>query len=105
MNNVYDSVSVPDNEPTVVNGITVPQRAPYSFKGLTIWSTVDCNIEIRLNTDLIGGGCITGAQPVLSLDYNASPFGLDPGDVISVTATQISGAPVDVKSTLLVEQL
>jgi len=105
VDNVYDSVSVPSSAPTVVNGVTVPQRAPYSFKGLIIWSTVDCDIEIRKNTDLIGGGCLTGAVPVLFLDYHSSPFGLDPSDVISVTVTQVSGGAVLVKSTLLVEQL
>ncbi len=105
MNNVYGSVNVPSDSPTVVNGITVPQRAPYSFKGLIIWAAVDCDVEIRLNTDLIGGGCITGAQPVLFLDYHSSPFGLSPKDVISVTVEQISGNAEIVKSTLLVEQL
>lgn len=105
MNNIYGSASVPSGVPTVVNGVTVPQRAPYSFEGLIIWSTVDCNIEVRKNTELIGGGCITGAVPVLFLDYHASPFGLNPKDVVSITATQTSGASVLVKSTLLVRQL
>lgn len=105
MNNVYGSISVPSGVPTIVNGLTIPQRAPYSFKGLIIWSTVDCDIEVRKNTDLIGGGCLTGAIPVLFLDYHSSPFGLNPKDVVSVTVTQVSGGAALVKSTLLVEQL
>lgn len=105
MNNVYASVSVPGSTPTVVNGITVPERAPYSLKGILIWTDVNCDIEIKLNVDTIGGGCITGANPFLPIIFVDSPFGLNAGDVVSVLATHTDGSAHVVKSTLLVEQL
>ena len=105
MNNIYNTESVPGNTPTVVNGITIPKRAPYSLKGLIICSDIDCDIEIKLNVDTIAGGSITITNPVLFLDFNASPFGLDSRDVLSVVATHTDGSAHTVKSTLLVEQL
>lgn len=109
MNNVYSVVSVPSATPTVVNGLTVPQRAPYSLKGLIIWCEADMDIEIKLNVDTIGGGRVTGSQQTLFLDYSSSPFGLNPGDVVTVIATENADlTPPDtyvVRSTLLVEQL
>ena len=104
-NNVYNSVSVPGNNPTVINGITVPDRAPYSLKGLLVWTDIDCTIEIKLNVDTIGGGCVSGANPFLPIIFVDSSYGLNPGDVVSVLATHIDGASHTVKSTLLVEQL
>ena len=105
MNNVYGSISVPGSTPTVINGVTVPNRAPYSLKGILIWTDVDLDVEIRLNVDVIGGGCVTGAQPFLPIIFYDSPFGLCPGDVVTVTATHTDGTAHTVKSTLLVEQL
>lgn len=109
MNNVYSVVSVPAATPTVVNGITVPDRAPYSLKGLIIWSEADMDITIKLNVDTIGGGRITGANQTLHIDYSSSPFGLVHGDVVAVIATENSDltppASYMVYSTLLVEQM
>ena len=105
MNNVYGTVSVPGSTPTVVNGITVPERAPYSLKGLLIWTDIDCNVEIKLNVDTIGGGCITGAQPFVPIIFVDSPYGLNPGDVVSIIVTHTDSTAHTVKSTLLVEQL
>lgn len=109
MNNVYNVVSVPAATPTVVNGITVPDRAPYSLKGLIIWCEADMDIIVRLNVDTIGGGRITGANQTLFLDYSASPFGLQARDVVTVLATENGDltppATYLVYSTLLVEQL
>lgn len=109
MNNVYSAVSVPSATPTVVNGLTVPQRAPYSLKGLIVWCEADMDIEIKLNVDTIGGGRITGTDPNLFIDFSASPYGLNPGDVVTVIATENADltppASYIVRSTLLVEQL
>jgi len=109
MNNVYNSVSVPAATPTVINGITVPERAPYSLKGLIVWCEADMDIEIKLNVDTIGGGRLTGSQQTLHIDYSSSPFGLQAGDVVTVLATENSDltppATYTVQSTLLVEQL
>lgn len=109
MNNVYGEVAVPPATPTVVNGITVPTRGGYSFKGLIIWCEADMDIIIRLNVETIGGGRITGANQTLFLDYSSSPFGLTERDVVTVIATENSdltpSATYTVFSTLLVEQL
>lgn len=108
MNNTYNSVTVTDATPTVVNGITVPARGAYSLKGLIIWCESDILVEIKLNTATIGGGRVSGAVQTLFLDYSASPFGLGEADVVSVVATQDGDMPLTswpVKSTLLVEQL
>lgn len=109
MNNIYAAVSVPAATPTVVNGITVPDRAPYSLKGLIIWCEADMDIVIRLNVDTIGGGRITGAQQTLHIDFSSSPYGLNPRDVVTVIATENADltppATYVVYSTLLVEQL
>lgn len=109
MNNVYGAVSVPAATPTVVNGITVPDRAPYSLKGLIVWCEADMDITIKLNVDTIGGGRVTGAQQTLHIDYSSSPYGLVHGDVVTVIATENSDltppASYMVYSTLLVEQL
>ena len=105
MNNVYNSVTVAPNTPTVVAGITVPARSGYSFKGVIIWSEVDCDVTVSLNVSVIGGGRISGAVQTLFLDYNASPYGIGAGDVVSVQVTQADVASHLVKATLLVEQL
>lgn len=109
MNNVYGAVAVPAVTPTVVNGITVPLRSAYSLKGLIIWCEADMDIVVKLNVDTIGGGRVTGATQTLHLDYSASPFGLQAGDVITVLATENADltppATYTVYSTLLVEQL
>lgn len=109
MNNVYNTILLPFNTPTVINGVTVPARSGYSFKGLIAWCEVDCVIEIKKNLDTIGGGRISGAVQTLFLDYSQSPFGLQDRDIISVIATQNDSlTPVgsyQIFSTLLVEQL
>lgn len=109
MNNVYGAVLVPPATPTVVNGLTVPARGGYSFKGLIIWCEADMDIIVKLNVDTIGGGRITGAEQTLQLDYSASPFGLTERDVVTILATENSdltpSASYMVYSTLLVEQL
>lgn len=109
MNNVYNSISIPDDTPTIVNGLTVPARGSYSLKGIIIWCQADLTVEIKKNVDTIGGGLVTGAVQTLFLDYSASPFGLEAGDVITVIATQSDAltppASYTVRSTLLVEQL
>lgn len=109
MNNIYNEISVPAATPTVINGLTVPQRAPYSLKGLIVWCEADMDIVIKLNVDTIGGGRITGTDPNLHIDFSSSPYGLNPGDVVTVIATENSDltppASYLVQSTLLVEQL
>lgn len=109
MNNVYNAVTVPPSTPTVVNSITVPVRAPYSFRGLIIWCESDCEIEIKYNLTTIGGGRISGAVQTLFLDYSSSPYDIKTGDTIMVLATQDDDIDVQVnrivKSTILVEQL
>jgi hypothetical protein len=109
MNNVYDSVSVAPNTPTVVNGLTVPARSGYSLKGLIIWCPADVEITVKLNLDTIGGGRVSGAVQTLFLDYSSSPFGLGAGDVVTILALQDDSltppASYTVASTLLVEQL
>lgn len=105
MNNVYGSVSVPPNTPTVVAGITVPQRAGYSFKGFVIWSDIDCEVEVKFNVQTIGGGRISGANQTLIVDYDAAPYGMNPGDMVAVLATQMDSVAHDVKCTLIFEQL
>jgi hypothetical protein len=109
MNNVYGSVLVPTSTPTVVVGLTVPERSGYSLKGVIIWSEVDCEVTVTKNTTVIGGGRITGANQTLFLNYAASPFGLGAFDTVSVMATQGEAltppASYLVSATLLVEQL
>lgn len=105
MNNVYGTVSVPTNTPTVVAGLTVPARSGYSLKGFYIWSNVDCEVVVKFNVQTIGGGRINGAQQTLFVDYSASPYGLLAGDMIAVLATQTDLDPHDVHCTILVEQL
>lgn len=105
MNNVYNSIVVEPNTPTIVNSIFVPLRGGYSFKGLIIWCEVDCLIEIKLNVATIGGGRISGANQTLVLDYAASPYGIGPGDIIIILATQNEEEAYPIYSTLLVEQL
>ena len=105
MNNIYGDVSVPGSTPTVINGITGPDRAPYELKGLIVWTDVACEITIKFNTATIGGGCVTGAQPTLFIDFSSSPYGINPKDVVSVIATHEDTVAHTVKSTLLVEQL
>ena len=109
MNNFYNEVSVPAATPTVINGCTVPDRAPYSLKGVIIWCEADMDIVVRLNVDTIGGGRVTGAQQNLHIDFSSSPYGLNARDVVTVIATENSDltppATYVVRSTLLVEQL
>lgn len=109
MNNIYDSVSVAPNTPTVVNGITVPPRSGYSLKGLIIWCQADVEVTVKLNLDTIGGGRVSGSVQTLFLDYAASPFGLGAGDVVTILALQDDSltppGSYTVASTLLVEQL
>lgn len=105
MNNVYNSISIPGNTPTVVNGITIPARGSYSLKGILIWTDIDLDVEIKLNVDTIGGGCVSGASPYLPIIFTDSPFGLNSGDVVSVIATHTDESEHIVKSTLLVEQM
>lgn len=109
MNNVYSEVSVPPNTPTVVNGVTVPERAGYSLKGLIIWCPADVEITVMFNLQKIGGGRVSGSVQTLFLDYAASPFGLNPFDTVTVLALQddplTPSSSYTVASTLLVEQL
>lgn len=109
MNNVYNEISVPAATPTVINGVTVPDRAPYSLKGVIVWCEADMDIIVRLNVQTIGGGRVTGSQQNLHIDFSSSPFGLVHGDVVTVIATENSDltppASYMVYSTLLVEQL
>lgn len=105
MNNVYSSTSVPGSTPTVVNGLTVPQRAPYSLKGIIIWTDIDLDVEIKVDVDTVGGGCVTGAQPTLPIIFHDSPIGLNPGKVVTVLATHTDTVAHTVKSVILVEQL
>lgn len=109
MNNVYAAVSVPAATPTVINGITVPDRAPYSLKGLIVWCEADMDITIKLNVDTIGGGRVTGAQQNLHVDFSSAPYGLNAKDVVTVLATENGDLTPPttyiVYSTLLVEQL
>lgn len=105
MNNVFATTTVPSSIPTVVAGITVPERSGYSLKGIIIYSQIDCEILVRLNVATISGGLITGTLPTLFLDFGASPWGLGAGDVVTVIATQTSGSSHPVSCTILVEQL
>lgn len=105
MNNKYDSVSVPSSTPTIVNSLTVPARGGYSFKGLIIWSEVDCEITVKFNLDTIAGGRICGAQQTLFLNFEASPYGMLAQDIVVVFAEQQDTAPHIVNSTILMEQL
>lgn len=105
MNNAYNSVSVPPNTPTIVNSLTVPARGGYSFKGLIIWSDVDCEITVKYNLDVIGGGRISPTTQTLFLDYNSSPYGLIEREQIVIFALQESVDTHVVKSTMLMEQL
>ena len=109
MNNVYGEVVVPPNTPTVVNGITVPERGGYSFKGLIIWAPVDTDVTIMFNLNKIGGGRVSCAVQTLFLDYSSSPFGMNPFDTITVLAVQDDALTPPgsymIKSTLLFEQL
>lgn len=110
MNNVYGEVLVQPSTPTVVNGITVPERGGYSLKGVIVWCEYDCEIELRINVDKIGGGRISGSVQTLFLDFGASPYGIGERDVVSVIVTLlpddiVSPVATTVKSTLLVEQL
>jgi hypothetical protein len=109
MNNVYGEVVVPPNTPTVVNGITVPERAGYSFKGLIVWCHADVEITVMFNLQKIGGGRVSGAVQTLFLDYSASPFGMNPFDTVTILAIQDSSltppGSYTVYSTLLFEQL
>lgn len=109
MNNVYDEVTVSPNTPTVINGITVPERGGYSLKGLIVWSPVDLEITVKFNLETIGGGRVSGAVQTLFLDYSSSPFGLGERDVVTILALQADSLtpPGDylIKSTILVEQL
>lgn len=109
MNNIYGSVLVAPNTPTVVNGITIPPRSGYSLKGIIIWCMADVEITLKLNLNTIGGGRVSGAVQTLFLDYSSSPFGLGAGDVVTVLALQddtlTPAGSYTVASTLLVEQL
>ena len=109
MNNVYSITSVPDNIATVVNGITVPDRAPYSLNGLYIACEADLFFQIRLNVDVIFSGYLTGTNTTKHIDFSSSPYGLNARDVVTVTAIQADPltppATYVVYSTLLVEQL
>lgn len=105
MNNTYNSVSVLSNTPTVVVGLTVPERGGYSLKGAFLFSQIDCYIQVMFNVEQIAGGWITGTVPNLFFDFSASPYGLGPGDVISILATQTSGVTHTVAGTILAEQL
>lgn len=109
MNNVYNAISIPDDIATVVNGLTVPDRAPYSLKGLIIACQADLFVQIKLNVDTIFSGYVTGAVQTLHVDFSASPFGLVARDVVSVIAIQADTltppASYFVYSTILVEQL
>lgn len=105
MNNVYREELVSPNTPTIVNSLTVPERGGYSFKGLIIWSDVDCEIIVKFNLDTIGGGRINGATQTLYLDYSESPYGLLAGDSIVIFAYQEGSVDHLVKSTMLMEQL
>ena len=109
MNNVYGEVVVPPNTPTVVNGVTVPERAGYSFKGLIVWCPADVEITVMFNLEKIGGGRVSGAVQTLFLDYSSSPFGMNPRDTITILALQddtlTPAGSYTVASTLLVEQL
>ena len=113
MNNVYNSISVSPNTPTIVNSVNGPvppagtnfNRAAYRFKGLYIWSEVDCDVTVTKNITVIGGGRISGTIQTLFLDYHCSPYDLVNGDVLTVQATQTDTASHIVRSTLLVEQL
>lgn len=109
MNNVYNAISIPDDIATVVNGLTVPQRAPYSLKGLIIACEADLFVQIKLNVDTIFSGYVTGSVQTLPIDFSASPWGLNPGDVVTVIAQQADPltppASYFVYSTILVEQL
>lgn len=107
MNNVYNSIVVAPNTPTTVNSVNGPLglRANYRFKGLYIWSEVDCDVLINLNTTPIGGGRISGTIQTLFLDYSASTWDLSGKDLLQVQVTQTDTNPHVVRSTILVEQL
>lgn len=105
MNNKFDSVLVPTSIPTIVNSLTVPARGGYSLKGLIIWSEIACVITVKFNLDTIAGGYITGTQPTLFLNFEASPYGLIEADSIIVFAQQEDADPHLVMSTMLMEQL
>lgn len=105
MNNVYGSEDVPTNTPTIIAGLTVPARSGYSLKGFIAWSDVDCDLNVKINIAMIGGGRINAAQQTLAVDWSSSPYGLVAGDVVSVTATQTDQNSHVVHCTILVEQL
>jgi hypothetical protein len=114
MNNVYNSISVPGNTPTVVNSVNGPvppagtnfNRAAYRFKGLYIWSEIDCDVTVTRNVTVIGGGRINGAVQTLFLDFHSSPYDIMNGDVLTVqvTTSDLVNSHI-VRSTILVEQL
>lgn len=105
MNNVYNSVSVSPNTPTVIASLTVPERGGYSFKGVIIWSEIDCDVTVSINVATVGGGRISGSTQTLFLDYSASPYGVGERDVITVIATQTGSGAHPVSCTMLMEQL
>lgn len=105
MNNVYNSEDVVPNTPTIVNAITVPARSGYSLKGVIVSSVADCDILIKLNVQTIAGGRVNGAAQTLSLHFEASPYGLGAGDIVTVIATSTENDSHIVHCTILVEQL
>lgn len=109
MNNIYNTISLPFNTPTVINALTVPARSGYSLKGLIVWCEADCDIEVKINVDTVSGGRLTGTNPTMFLDFSASPYGIGAADIVMVLATTNADltppASYPIYSTILVEQL
>lgn len=106
MNNVYGAVLVPINTPTLIVGLTVPERGGYSLKGIIVSSDTDCSIDVRFNGTIICNGRVTGSVQSLFMDFSASPYGLEAFDTVTIFALQTTevSSPM-VTSTLLAEQL
>ena len=105
MNNVYNSVTVSPNTPTIIASLTVPARGGYSLKGFIAWGDCDAEWSLKKNVDIVGGGRTSSAERNLFVNFASSPEGLLAGDICTVLATHMEATPQILRCTLLVEQL